>query len=325
MSRAPTLDCAILGTCTVDILVKPIDLQQPLGPDRLLPVEPISVSTGGLVSNAGLALARLGNSVSAITGVGDDDWGEIIRQRLGAGGVDVSGVQSISGQGTSATVVLIDPAGQRSFAHCPGACAAIDPQFWARQESHLSSARFLLLGYYSLLPALESELPSLLPALKKRGTRIALDSAGSGGDPVPLKSILPWLDVYFPSRSEVEAQTGVVDPAHGIEVFRTWGARGLLGVKLGPEGVLVSSRAGDLVHLPALRPPGPIVDTTGAGDAFFAGLLSGLLDEQPPIEAARRGLAVAAYSITGLGASSVLPSRDEALGWAQAASAANII
>lgn len=300
-------DVAVVGTCTVDILVKPLDLQQPLGGDRLVLVDPITVTTGGVVSNSGLALARLGNRTAAVTGVGDDAWAEIIRQRLGAGGVDVAGIQELSGQPTSSTVVLIGADGQRSFAHCPGACAALDETFWQDQLARLATARFALVGYYSLLPRLEPKLPELLAQLHAAGTRIALDSAGSGGGPDPLRACLPWTDVYFPSWNEARHQTGCEDPGESLRAYRSWGATGLLGVKLGAEGVLLSSQGSELVRLPAIRPPAPVVDTTGAGDAFFAGLLTGLLRGESPIEAARLGTAVAAVSVTGMGASGALP------------------
>jgi sugar/nucleoside kinase (ribokinase family) len=307
------LDCSVIGTCTVDILVRPIDLQQPLGGDRLVLVDPITATTGGVVSNSGLALAKLGNRTAAVTGVGDDAWAGIIRQRLSAGGVSVAGVSELAGQPTSTTVVMISQDGQRSFAHCPGACAAVDNQFWRTQQEILSTSRFVLVGYYSLLPKLESDLPDLLAALRAGGTRVALDSAGSGGGPEPLRACLPQLDVYFPSLGEARNQTGCADPVEAIRQFRDWGATGIVGVKLGAEGVVLSSEADRFVHLPALSPPGPVLDTTGAGDAFFAGLITGLLRGDQPVDAARLGTAVAAVAVTGMGASGALPDLRQAL------------
>jgi sugar/nucleoside kinase (ribokinase family) len=308
-----TLDCAVLGTCTVDILVRPIDLQQPLGGDQLVLVEPIRATTGGVVSNSGLALAKLGNRTAAVTGVGPDAWAEIIRQRLKAGGVLVEGVAELPGETTSTTVVLIAEDGQRSFAHCPGACAALDASFWHSQLELLAAARFVLVGYYSLLPQLERDLPELLAQLKARGTLVGLDSAGSGGSPEPLKDCLPLVDVYFPSWNEARAQTGAAEPADALRTYRTWGARGLVGIKLGAEGVILSPVGEEVISLPAIRPLAPVVDTTGAGDAFFAGLITGLLRGESPVEAACLGTAVAAVSVTGMGASGALPDLAAAL------------
>nr|MCU0873584.1 hypothetical protein [Pirellulaceae bacterium] len=72
-------DCVVCGSCTVDILVRPFPLETPVGGGRLLRVDPIQVDTGGLVSNAGIAMARLGLRVAALTMVGDDGWGSFVR------------------------------------------------------------------------------------------------------------------------------------------------------------------------------------------------------------------------------------------------------
>ena len=135
----------------------------------------------------------------------------------------------------------------------------------------------MLVGYYSLMPNLESDLPEVLAAIRKAGCRTALDTAGDGGTMQPLDRILPQVDVYVPSHNEATHQTGHEDPRKIIEAYRSCGAAGLLGVKLGSKGALLSPAAGQYVSIECVPPPGPVVDTTGAGDSFFAGLLTGLL------------------------------------------------
>ena len=305
-------DCVVCGTCTVDILVKPVDLQQPLGGDRLYLVEPIHATTGGIVANAGMALAKLGNRTAAMTGTGRDAWSEIILQRFTAADVDPVGVIQIEGQSTSTTIVLIDAGGQRSFAHTPGAPAQLDAEFFESQFELLENSRAVLLGYYSLLPALEPDLADLFRRLRMAGCLTALDSAGSGGTMEPLAKILPHLDVYFPSFEEARNQTGRNDPQEMIEVFRRSGSTGILGVKLGAQGVALSESPGKFQLVGAIEPPGPIADTTGAGDAFFAGLMTGILRGMSTLASTQLGTAVAAISITGLGASTALPTLDQA-------------
>ena len=160
----------------------------------------------------------------------------------------------------------------------------------------------MLLGYYSLMPNVERDLPEILAAIRKSGCRTALDAAGSGGSMQPLDRILPHLNVYVPSRAEALHQTGKDDPREIIDIFRACGAPGLLGVKLGSQGALLSPAAGEYVHVPCVPPPGPIVNTTGAGDCFYAGLLTGLLRGMTPHEAGRLAAAAGACCITALGA-----------------------
>ena len=79
-------DCILCGSCVADILCRPVCLEVPIGGGRLLPTEPIQVVTGGIVSNAGMAMARLGMKAAVFTYVGRDEWAGLIRGRLEAEG-----------------------------------------------------------------------------------------------------------------------------------------------------------------------------------------------------------------------------------------------
>ena len=163
-------------------------------------------------------------------------------------------------------------------------------------------SRMTLIGYYSLMPNLESDLADVLAAIRATGCKTALDCAGSGGTMQPLDKLLPHLDVYVPSLNEASHQTGLSDPRAILELYRNCGAAGLVGVKLGSKGALLSPAAGQWIEVPAVAPPGPIVDTTGAGDCFYAGLLTGLLRGMDAASAGRLGAAAGACCVTALGA-----------------------
>ena len=133
----------------------------------------------------------------------------------------------------------------------------MDKRLFLEHLDLFAQSRMLLLGYYSLMPNLEADLPEVLAAVRGVGCRTALDAAGSGGTLRPLDRILPHLDVYFPSLAEAAAQTGQTDPQKIINVFRNCGAAGLLGVKLGSKGALLSPAAGEFIDIPLRGRPAP--------------------------------------------------------------------
>ncbi len=308
-----TIDCMVCGTCVADILVRPVPLSEPVGGGRLFHVEPIEVTVGGIVCNSGTGLKRLGMRVAAASLVGDDLWAGVVRARLAAEGIDTQPLESRSGLATSTTAVLIDPSGERSFAHHVGAPSALDLAFIRDAGSHFGRSRLALLGYYGLLPGLEPDLAAAAAAIRATGCRLALETGGSGGTLAGVAAALPHVDVYVPSLDEAIHQTGLSDPRDIIGCYRRHGAAGLVGVKLGSRGTLLSPTPGDYLDIPCLPAPGPVADTTGAGDSFLAGLLTGLLREMPIREAGLLGAATAACCVTAVGATAGLRSFDETM------------
>ena len=304
-------DCIVCGSCVADILVRPVPLETPVGSGKLFAAEPIKVVTGGIVCNSGIALAKLGRKAAAMSYVGDDDWGPLLRRRLEAAGVDCSWLLVHPTAATSTTAVLIDPSGERSFAHCVGAPKLIKKSLLLKNLDLFARSRMMLIGYYSLMPNLDPDLPEVFAAIRKTGCRTAMDSAGDGGTLEPLDRILPHLDVYVPSYHEATCQTGESDPQRILDVYRACGAPGMLGVKLGSKGALLSPAAGEYVEIAAVAPPGPVVDTTGAGDSFLAGLLTGLLKGFDAFRSGRLAAATGACCVTGYGATAGLRNYEQ--------------
>jgi len=311
------VDCTICGTCVADILVRPVPLAEAIGGGRLFQVEPIDVTTGGIVCNTGTAMRRLGMRVAASSLVGNDLWGGVVRSRLEAEGIDTAAIQSHPNLATSTTAVLIEPAGERSFAHHVGAPQAIDLAFIRRQSAHFGRSRVAVVGYVGLLPGLEPTLGEAAAAIRAAGCMVALETGGSGGTLAQLAPALPHVDVYVPSFDEAVHQTGLTDPRAIIGCYRSHGAAGIVGVKLGTRGTLLSPAAsqagGELLEIPCIPAPGPVADTTGAGDSLLAGLLTGMLRGMPLREAGLLGAATAACCVTGLGATAGLRSFEETL------------
>jgi sugar/nucleoside kinase (ribokinase family) len=296
-----TYDAILCGSCVLDILLRPVPLEEPIGHDRLVRVDPLRTCPGGFVSNTGIAMARLGMHVAALTYLGDDEWGRMLRDTYVQEGVDTKYLRVLPGTNSSTTAVVIDMEGRRSFIHCVGAPKQINRQLLLGHLDLFARSRAMLIGYYPLLPNLLDDLAEVLAAVRETGCLTAMDAAGGGGSMQPLGSLLPHLDVYVPSRQEASQQTGLAQPEDMIRTYRDCGAPGLLGVKLGARGAVLSPRAGEIIEIPPVEPPGEVVDTTGAGDTFYAGLVTGLLMGLTPYDAGRLAAATGACCVTGMG------------------------
>jgi len=295
-------DCVVVGSCVVDLLCRPVDLHRPIGAGVLHQTQPLGVTAGGITANSGITMARMGVKTGVFSYVGDDAWRGVVRGIFEADGVDTRHLMVHPTEATSTTVVTIAADGERSFLHCVGAPKTLDADALLAHMGLWRHTRCMLLGYYSLMPNLEPQLPGVFKAVREAGCMTAMDAAGDGGTMDPLEKILPHLDVWVPSRNEAEHQTGLADPQKIIDAYRACGAPGIVGVKLGgTEGVLLSEKSGVYVHAPSCTPPGEVIDTTGAGDSFYAGLLTGLLQGMPLPDAGRLGCAAAACCVTALG------------------------
>ena len=251
-------DCVVCGSCVVDILVRPFSLFTPTGGGRLFPVEPIEMTTGGITCNAGIAMARLGMKVAAFSYVGNDVWAPLIRQRLQAEGVDDGSLFTHPTGATSTTAVLIDPSGERSFAHCVGAPRLMDKRLFLEHLDLFARSRMLLLGYYSLMPNLESDLPEVFAAVREVGCRIALDAAGSGGTMQPLDRILPHLEHLRPQFCRGLCADRADRSAKDTRCFAQLQRTGAVGRQIGQQGGAVAARQpASTSTSPAPRRPDP--------------------------------------------------------------------
>ena len=267
----------------------------------MLRIEAIRPGGGGIVANAGVALAKLGMRTAALACVGEDIWGDGLSGLLDDAGVETSGVLR-QGPDTSATAVLVAPDGEHTFGYFGGASHRLDRQAVLDNLSLFARSKFALFGYYALMPELEADLPEALSRIRETGCRTALDAGGGGGGLQPLDRILPHLDIYVPSLEEAVSQTGRREPKAIIDAFRPMAPECLLGVKLGSRGALLSPAEGEWIEVEPVAPPAPIVDTTGAGDCFYAGLLTGLVRGLAVADAGRLGAAAGACSVTAMGA-----------------------
>jgi sugar/nucleoside kinase (ribokinase family) len=289
-------DVVCLGILVADAIARPVDEVPPRGALEL--VDEISLHGGGCALNSASALVRFGLEAAVVGKVGADPFGDFILQLLDERGLDRRGVVQDSAVSTSATVVLVDSAGERTFLHLPGANGRLRRE--ELDEDALFSGRALHVAGALVMPELDgSPTAGILEEAKARGLTTSLDTVWDAtGRWERLLPSLPHLDLFVPSLAEGSAISREPEPESVAAWLRKRGV-GTVAIKLGAEGCFVASEEFEgFVAAPAVD----AIDGTGSGDAFAAGLLYGHLAGWPLERAAALANAAGALAATAVGA-----------------------
>jgi sugar/nucleoside kinase (ribokinase family) len=274
-----------------------------------LPVENIEMAMGGCASNTAIALSRLGVPAALWGKLGRDTFGAYALQELKNNRVDTSGVLSEPSVSTSATLVLVDSKGQRSFLHSMAANDHIRPR--DIKLSSLSYFNHLHIGGYFLFPTLDGKpMARILQTARKKGVTTSLDTAWdlAGRWMKALRPCLPYLDFFMPSDREVKMLLPHLGPGQYRKAAREFlklGCRTAV-IKRGEKGSYLLNWDGEEIHIPALRTR--VVDTTGAGDCYCAGFIKGLSLGWGLRECMELGNAAGACAVKALGATAGIKS-----------------
>ena len=258
---------------------------------------------GGKGSNQAIGAKRLGADVTLVAKIGTDTFGMAARELFEREGLLGPGILEADSH-TGVGLILVDDEGGNMIAVAPGANAELTP-------GDLDRVPGLLEGASVLLCQLECSVQLFMAAAKRAreaGVTIILNPAPA----VPLPDeALPLIDILTPNQTELEVLTGLQPDedwdgeAAGALILR---GVGQVVETLGQRGVLCVTARGD-EHRPARRVAA--VDTTGAGDAFNAGLAAGLAAGQPMEEAVDLGIRAGAFCVTRLGVIDGLPTREQ--------------
>ena len=279
------------------------------GSARLTEIRATAAGTG---AGTAVDLAKLGASVSVFGALGTDLLGEILLMALAGYGIDTSGLVRKSGAQTSATILPIRPNGERPAWHVPGATRLLE--LADLELARMVGCDAVLLGGPDAMAGLTADdLTSVVAAARQAGALVAVDVLHPGR-PQELKRIAGLLgraDWFLPNGDQLLALTGRRDLSSAIEDVLALGAGGV-AVTCGADGCVIAWRGGGApVSLPAIEVD--VVDTTGCGDGFTAGLLAGLLLGADPVDAAWLGIACGALVATGLGSDAGIESLGQTL------------
>ena len=265
------------------------------------------VGPGGKGSNQAVAAARLGSKVAFISKLGRDTFGEMARRTYQQEGIDARFVFETTEYPTGGAAVLVDQVrGENAIVVVPGACFEVTP-------AEIDQTRTLIADSTMFLTQLELRIDSVVHGLKmarELGVPTILNPAPAL--PVP-ETIFAMCDYLTPNESEAAALTGLpvrslAEAERAAQALLARGARNVV-LTLGAQGALVMNA--DLTqHIPAVD-AGPVVETTGAGDAFNGGFAVALAEGKDIVAAAHFACAVAGISVTRQGTAPSMPRRSE--------------
>ena len=293
---------AVIGSSNIDFVAKvpklPIPGETVIGSDLV-------IVPGGKGANQAVSIARLGSDVTFVTKLGMDDFGELAIKNFKNDGIDISFISRSQNAPSGTALIFVDNAGQNVLVAVPGANAELSVEDINRSRSVVENADVLVLQLEVPLDTVEYAVS----VASENGIPIIMN-------PAPGRKLKPELIGKFsyltPNETETEILTNirVVDEASAKEaglLLMGYGADNVV-ITMGKHGaMLISSDTCELI-------PGfevKAVDATAAGDAFTGGLAYATATGKKLKDAVMFANAVAALTVTKMGAQPSLPYKKE--------------
>ncbi|MFE3519968.1 PfkB family carbohydrate kinase [Streptomyces sp. NPDC059166] len=275
------VDVLVLGGAGVDTIVHVPRL--PLQYADSLMIRPgIETRAGQSGDFVSLGLHALGLRTHHLDLIGDDHEGDMVRSLHGDLGIPFTGVPAPGG--TKRAVNLVGPDGRRMSLYDADRARDTDPFDEAMVRGLAAGARHAHV-------VITQPWSSALPLLREAGVSISTDLHDWDGNDAYHETFALQADVVFMSSSALS------DPEGTLRDVTRRGRAHIAVATAGDEGAYLLHE-GELTHVPAVPPPAPVVDSNGAGDAFAAAFLFGLLDGEHPRRCALYGVVAGAYACT---------------------------
>ncbi len=266
------------------------------------------IGPGGKGSNQAVAAAKAGVKTYFISKIGDDQFGEMAIKIYDEAKVDYSNVIISKENSTGAAAIMVnEQSGANAINVFPGAAEAITNIDIDKAEDTIKNSKIFL-------TQLEAPKDTVIYAIKKAkelGVETILNPAPAADID---KSIFPYIDYFTPN--ETEASFYVNHPVETHDDASKAAAKLLeMGIKnviitLGEKGAYFAN-ASETFFSPIARLSKPVVDTTGAGDAFNAGLAVALTENLKIKDSISFASATAGLSTTKIGTANSMPTREE--------------
>ena len=271
-----------------------------------------ALGPGGKGSNQAVAAARLGADVTFISRIGEDPFGDMALALWAEAGVKTEVRRVPESYTGAASIFLEESSGNNAIIICPGAAATLSP-------TDIEAVGDVIRAASVFVTQLEQPLPAARRALeiaREAGTTTILNPAPAAALDA---GFFPLCDYLTPNETEAQDLTGIkVDTAENARLaaqsLMDKGA-GAAIITLGEQGAFLHNN--EVSELCPAFEFAPVVEMTGAGDAFNGAFAVALARGDVALEAVRYGCAVAGISVTRPGTAQSMPSRkevEEALG-----------
>jgi sugar/nucleoside kinase (ribokinase family) len=293
-----------VGDLVVDIVASPLARLPEPGEHML--TDRIAVFPGGNALNTAVALRRLGEQVTVAGSLGNDVLGQLLLDQMQTLGLDVRGVRREPGGLTASTFILRAEGQDRRFIHSSGVEATFSGEH-VSPELIPDDGVMLVGGYLKLGAWNDNVLADLMRRARRRNCTVVFNiciNQDSGIDPRRCLRLLKHVDVFVPNEDEARVLTGETILARQAQVLRRAGAR-VAVITRGQQG-LYADDGNRIVEMGIFQVP--LVDPSGCGDCFTAGLVAGLLRGWDTVRVLEFASAVGALGATALGCTDGVPS-----------------
>jgi ribokinase len=283
----------VVGSLVIDLVFK---VQRRPGPGETMLARGFGMFLGGKGFNQAVAAERLGADVSMVGRLGKDTFGDMFMAKLEQEGIDSSRVTRDPEAGTAIASPVIDASGENSIIAAPRANMRVTPGHVLAAEEQIAAADVLMLQFE--IPVAASRTAAEIA--RKRDTLVVLDPA-----PVEhgFERFNAPIDFIVPNEIEAHMLTGRMTLDEWGAVLLPETRQGVV-ISLGDKGAAAFDRSSRR-EFPAYQVK--VVDTTGAGDAFRAGLAVMLAQGKPLDDAVRFANACGALACTIMGAEPSMP------------------
>ncbi|MDO4276468.1 MAG: carbohydrate kinase family protein [Eubacteriales bacterium] len=298
----------IVGAGIIDVLVQPVKAD--VFEKGSVPVENISITTGGDALNEATILARLGKKPLLVSLVGKDQAGTMVLDHCDKEGISTKYVTRDDTIPTGVNVVMVQEDGSRNF--------FTNPSGSLRKLSldHIPSSfpedvGILCFASIFVSPMLDGKgLQVVFARAKDQGMIVCADMTKCKNQETvrDIHKALSMVDYLFANEEEAQLVTGADTPESMAQLFLDCGVKNVI-IKRGGKGCYFRSQEGE-AHIPAI-PASVCVDTTGAGDAFAAGFLCALSENRDLSECIRWANACGSLTVETVGAVTGIKNREQ--------------